>query len=336
MKTEESRIPIKHEHEHAVPTVIHDPDADMPQLRRWLTHAMENPVQFWGGVAAVVVVLAAASLMAGGMSLGRAASDEAWTKLETAKTPAERVEIAREFPKTQAERWALLQAAGEYYNQGFNDLPSNRDVALPTLKKALDTFEKVASESPEDSPQARAAALGVARTLEARNDLDRALKQYEKVAATKAWAGTPEAREAARLAAVLKKPETAAFYKELYAYKPTEAVLPPGGTGALDIPMPPFGGSGSGSATPPITIPDIPIGKAATPAAGAGSSPTTLPDLSNLPPPPPQPTAAPKVEEPKGKTIDLTPPAAAPKAKDGEIPADPFTPAKSGDGAPKK
>ena len=62
MKSEESRIPIKHEHEHAVPTVIHDPEEDMPQLRRWLTHAMENPLQFWGGVAAVAVVLAGATM----------------------------------------------------------------------------------------------------------------------------------------------------------------------------------------------------------------------------------------------------------------------------------
>src|SRR5262249_40898743 len=74
--------------------------------------------------------------------------------------------------------------------------------------------------------------------LEARNDLAKAVAQYEKVARTKAWAGTEEAREAERLARELTLPGAIAFYKELYEYKPAEVSLPPGGVGNLNFPLP--------------------------------------------------------------------------------------------------
>src|SRR5262249_24994443 len=145
--------PIKHKHEldHALPTVIHDPEHDMPVLARWVRHAMEDRVRFFGLVAAVVVVVGGLSLLASGSSLGGASSAGAGIRLGAAKTAGERVDVAKDSPKTPAERWALLQAATEYYNQGFTDLPANQEVAKPTLKKALDLFQKVADEAPKDS-----------------------------------------------------------------------------------------------------------------------------------------------------------------------------------------
>src|SRR4051794_20966656 len=208
---DEPRTRARHQLDHAIPTVIHHPEEDMPLLARWVHRAMANQTRFWGLIAALVVVVTSLVVLTSGLSIGRSTSDAAWIRLETAKTPSERVEIAREYPKTQAEQWALLQAATEFYNQGFADLPANRDAALPALKKALDLFDEVAREAAQDSPQARAAALGAARTLEARNDLDKAIKQYEKVAST--WKGSVEAAEAERLAKALRKPENVAFYK---------------------------------------------------------------------------------------------------------------------------
>ncbi|MEA2631752.1 MAG: hypothetical protein QOE66_1971, partial [Chloroflexota bacterium] len=166
---DEPRTPSRHQLDHVVPTVIHHPEQDMPLLARWVHRSMMNQTRFWGLIAALVVVVTGLVVLSNGLSLGRSTSDAAWIRLETAKTPSERVEIAREYPKTQAEQWALLQAATEFYNQGFADLPANRDAALPALKKALDLFDEVAREASQDSPQARAAALGAARTLEARN-----------------------------------------------------------------------------------------------------------------------------------------------------------------------
>ncbi|MFO0908671.1 MAG: hypothetical protein U0794_09975 [Isosphaeraceae bacterium] len=313
MKPDESRtpIPIKHRHEldHAAPTVIHDPEQDMPLLERWLRHAMESPARFWGAVAVVVVVLAGVSLLTSGVLSGGGNSSDAWTRLEAAKNSEEREKIASEFPKTPAERAALLQVAAEYYMRGFSDLPSNKDVALPTLKKALERFERVASEAPADSPQARVAALGVARTLEARNELDKALTQYEKVAKNPAWKDTPEARAAASLAELLRKPETIAFYKELYAYKAPEVTIPAGDTGKLPIEIPGLPG------LPP------PPGIGGTGSTGTGTtSPIKLPDPLTVPPPPPtRPEAKP---EPKAepKTIDLVPVSPKTEAPKAETP----------------
>jgi hypothetical protein len=189
------------------------------------------------------------------ISTRSAGSDEAWTKLELARKPAERVEIAKEFPNTPAARWGLLQAASEIYREGFRDLPNNRDAAEPMLRRSFDLFDQVERESPPDSPQARAAALGAARALEAQNKLEKAVAQYKRVAKT--WPGTDEARQAERFARELEKPENVEFYKELYAFKPPEFSLPPRGQGSLKLPFghPPVGDS---SLVPPLPLPPPP------------------------------------------------------------------------------
>ena len=156
MKPDESRTHVKHRHEQdrAAPTVIHDPEQGMNLLERKLRHLMENQVQFWTLAIGIVVVLVGVSLLASGLPFGRVSSNEAWTKLESAKTAEEGEEIARDYPKTPAQRSAPLLVAAEYYMRGFADLPTNKDVALPLLKKALDRFQEVVDDSPADSPQA--------------------------------------------------------------------------------------------------------------------------------------------------------------------------------------
>jgi len=113
-------------------------------------------------------------------------------------------------------------------------MPNNRDVALPAFGKALALYEQVARDAPKDSFQARVAALGKARALEARYELSKAIEQYQLV--VKSWPGTPEADQAKQLADALQKPEAAAFYKDLYAYAPTKMTLPPFSTEKLDFP----------------------------------------------------------------------------------------------------
>ena len=108
---DETRTPLRHQLDHAVPTVIHHPEEDMPLLARWVHRAMENQVRFWSLIAGIVVVVVGLAALSSGLSMGRSTSDKAWIQLETAKTPSERIAIAREYPKTQAEQWALLQAA---------------------------------------------------------------------------------------------------------------------------------------------------------------------------------------------------------------------------------
>ena len=107
------------------------------------------------------------------------------------------------YPGTVASEWVLLHAANEYYNTAMGDLPNNRDVAVSNLRKALDLFTISRKEAPKDSFQARAALIGKARCLEARNELAKAIEQYELVA--KNWPDSPEAEQAKKLAEALKK-----------------------------------------------------------------------------------------------------------------------------------
>jgi len=296
---DEPRSPLKHQHDHAVPTVIHHPEEDLPLLARWLHRAMANPTRFWSLLVGLVVVVLALTVLVSGFSMGKAASDEAWTELDDATTADQRVQVAQRFPNTPAERWALLQAASEFYNKGFNDLPANRDAAGPELTKALQYFEEVAKKAPKDSPQARAGAFGVARTYEARNQLQKAIEQYEYVAKT--WPDSDEAAQSKRLVELLKEPATAAFYKELYAFKPVETTLPPMGQGSLSFPPghPSVGGGKMPSLFSPLLPPPPPPSPSGTssPAGNAGS--TELPADVFAPPAAAAPATPAKAAETK-------------------------------------
>ena len=276
MMKDEPRSPSRHLLDHAIPTVIHHEEENQPILARWLKRGMDKGPGFWIPLVGLCLVVIALGIFASGLSLGHSTSDEAWNRLALAKDSNDRVKVAEEFPDAPAARWALLQAATETYNKGFRDLPANREAAEPLLRKARTQFEQVVKQSPPDSPQARVAALGVARSLEAHNDLEKAIKQYDLVAKT--WPETAEAKHAERLARALRKPENVAFYKELYAYKPIEATIPPLGTQGLTLPPNPgIGGLNLPPNHPPLDGPTTPAGPFLPPFPGG----------SFLPPPPP-------------------------------------------------
>jgi tetratricopeptide (TPR) repeat protein len=230
----EPPIPVRHQLEHEVPTVIHHPEDDMTALGRLTFHVLQDPRKYMTWVLSALLGILTLIVVLNFTSGGRSKSTEAWTKLESAKKAEQRVEIAKEFASTPVSMWALLQAATEYHNLALADLPNNREVALPLFKKALELFDQVAREAPKDSFQARAALWGKARTLEARNDLPQAIEQYELVA--KNWPGSSEADQAKKMVESLKQPEAAAFYKELYTYSPTRVTLPPLGTEEISLP----------------------------------------------------------------------------------------------------
>jgi hypothetical protein len=306
--------PLRHQYEHEVPTVIHHPEEDMTALERLFHNLLKDPARFWGWITAVVGGVLVIVVLSNYFSSSRSESTEVWERLDATQKAAEKVEIAKEYPTSSASTWALLQAASEYYQDGFRDLPSNKDAALPALKKALDLFDQVAREAPKDSPQARHAALGKARTYEARNELPKAIEQYKLVA--KNWPGTPEGKRAESIAKVLEAPGAAEFYKELYAYQPAKVTLPPAGSVTLP---------------PTMTLPGLdPLGGGLTP-------PTTSPDAAGtsfpfLPPPPTSTTtpAAP-AEAPKAAA-----PAEAPKAADTPAPKTESKPAPKAETTPSK
>ncbi len=275
-------VPVRHQFDHEVPTVIHDPEEKMTALARFTRHVAQSPGKYSFWILAVVL-FAGLVIFLNSTSMLRSGSTKEWSKLLLAKTPEDRVAIAKENPKSPAAVWALLQAASDYYNEGVRDLPDNRDVAEQRLKKARELYEQVANSADKDSFEARIAVLGKARTLEARNDLAKAIEQYDLVATT--WPGTREAEQATQLAAALRKPEAAAFYKDLYSYTSTKFTLPPINPESV---LPPLSdltkpgsnaGAGSSVSLPPMATMPLelaPDGAVAKGASGAASLPDNV------------------------------------------------------------
>jgi hypothetical protein len=181
-----------------------------------------------------------------------------------------------------AAGWALLQAAEARYQEAFNDLPANRDAALPLLTKAHDLFEQASQKADADPVCKRLAALGMARALEARGDLDAAIAQYESVA--KNFPSTGEAARAEVLAKELRKPENQKFYQNFSTFKPTEMTLPPRGRGFLDN-LPPSHPPIDGPVVPApgLDLPELPAGTGATTPPAEPKAETTPPEIPSTP-----------------------------------------------------
>jgi hypothetical protein len=275
-------IPVRHQFDHEVPTVIHHPEEKMTALARLTRRILMEPGKYTTWALGILVVVLALVVASNWNTSSRTKSTEVWDKLFSPSKPEELSEFAKQHRGTVASEWVLLYAANEFYAKAMSDLPNNRDVAVSNLKKASDLYEQLAKEATKDSFQARAAAMGLARCLESRNELARAIAQYELVASN--WPGSAEAEQAKRLAESLKKPEAAAFYKELYAYSPPKFTLPPLGRERFDFPsttegFPPLrpslsSPSGSVPALPvEVTPPDI---SEIRPAPGTGKLPVDV------------------------------------------------------------
>jgi hypothetical protein len=308
MNDEHRPVPV-HELDHAVPPALHHPkEDDSTLLARWLARGLEKGPVFWVLAIGAVAVVVGLATLASGLAASKTADPQSWVELMAAKTAEESLKLAEAHPDTPLAISARLQAANREYEQGFDALtnPAQRDLAGPRLKKALDLFRQVAKEAAKDSPQAPIAAFGVARTLEARNELPEAIKQYREVAS--AYPGTPEAKRSEVMVKALEDPANVAFYKELYAYKPPAAVTPPGQT------------------TPPPLIPGM------DPSLGIPSAldptksflPSQLQGPTDIDPPPAT-TPAPGGTPPPATTPAPAAPGVEPKAEPkAELPANPL------------
>jgi hypothetical protein len=296
MKTNEPAERPKHLlPEHAAPDLHHHPEEDETALARWLRQAMGQGAKFWlglFGVLALIFALWGASTLRVG---AKSQASESWRELILSGTP-ESLEAASRAPSGPAAGWILLRAGESAFNEGLRDIASNREAGLEHLKTAFGRFREAYEKAGAQAPEKPLAALGMARTLEARGELDEAVSQYELVAKT--WPNTPWATQAKDQAEILKQPASRAFYKELAEFKPAPMTLPPGGSAGLgsfpglpglpglpagmsDLPAP----GGAVDDLPPLSPPS---GGA---APGASEAPTPIPAPSD-PPTPPVPSGA--------------------------------------------
>ncbi len=303
-KTQEQHAEALPEHllEHASETHIHDPNADRTALEIWIRKKIDGGPAAWGpwlgGLLAVILGAAFLSQTSGGGKTG----EQAWTKLLTATSASEYVDIADAAKTGAAASWASYMAAQQYYTQAIASLLVNRETADLNLNRAKDAYQKALDRAREikDEELANTAELGLARTLEMQGKLTEAIELYDKIA--KAATGTTIGEKAAACAALLRKPEATTFYQSLATYKPQPVSTPPG--------FPGFGDLGLPSDHPPL---DGPTTKTNVPAL-----PNPGDMLRDLAPPPTSPTA------PSGDALkDLAPPPVSKPA----APATPSAPA---------
>ena len=204
-----------------------------------------------------------------------------WKELILAEDTAKRAELGKASTGPVAS-WALIQAAETRYLEGFQDLPQNRDSALEKMKAAYDLFLQAREKSAAGTHERYYASMGLARTLEARGEVDDAIKQYEELAT--AWAESPLGEEAKRYAERLKKPRSREYYKEFAVFQPTPATLPPGGSLDLGFPLP--GLPGGSTTLPGNAIPGLGDRPALIPPASTRHGPGYGPGATPHPPPP--------------------------------------------------
>ncbi len=327
MKDEHAPV---HQLEHSEPTVIHHPEQDMTVLARWLQHGMEQGPRFWLLLGGVVLVLVAIAALSTGLVAGKASGSEAWLELTQAKTAEDRIKIAEAHPGTPVAGWAKLMSAREEYENGVDDLttPGRKELAGPRLNKALKLFQEVAKDAGNNTSQAVAGLFGAARTLEAHNELDKAIEQYKLV--VERFPDSPEAKQSQVMIKALEEPLNQMFYKELYAYKPpanptpTSGGAPFGGLGGPGSLFTPPGNFGLGQPSKKSFLPEN-----MTPPTGLDAPPPSTAPTPALEPPKDQ---APKKDEAPtpAPTSPTPPPTETPKPEPpkAELPADPFAPPK--------
>ena len=316
--------PTRPKHEfppEVVPPVVHTEPVDETMLAAWLRRTMSQGPKSWALTLGMVALVVAAFYFGNGLVAGKVETNQEWAALMLAKDDDDRLRVA-ESSSYPIEPWALIQGAEGRYREGFENLPANRDAAMPLLSRAVELFTDAERKSPAGSASKRIAALGMARALEARNERDKALDQYRAVA--KAYPAEAEGKRAATLADRLARPDSEEFYKRLFAFEPRKATLPglPGTSGSLLPPgLPSFGTNPIAPDFKPSPMPKATVNDL-IPAPGADK-----PAMLVVEPP--------KAGAPVGLPAnpfagDIKPAAQPPKAEPsavkpaGELPANPF------------
>lgn len=181
------------------------------QLADWLGAMMERlrpraNLILTGAVILLIALLAASFLM----RRSRSRSQAAWTALATAATPTELAAVSDDYPGTPAGNWAMLRSADVEFAMGMQQLLRNREQALVSLRAAERSYERLAAGSPESPLVDERASMGLAKTLEALGEVERAKEAYQAV--LDRFPNGLFATEAGKRIEDLKDPKIAEFY----------------------------------------------------------------------------------------------------------------------------
>ncbi len=273
----------------------HDPDKT--ELEKVLNVSLDKIEPYSSQL--LVAFVAIALLFGGWIYMSRTSgqvSTVGWKEFASTTAPSDFKAIAEKHPNAPVATWALLQAARGYTSEGLQQALTNREASDESLGEARDAYKQLLDRGQKVPPEAREEALfGMATCLEALSgaDTSEAVAAYETL--LKEFPQTRHRRWADRRIAILKQPQTEAFYAWFRKQNPTPD----------DRPLPKDLMHGGGIDLPGFEIP-----------TGTGSSKPAMSDA-------PGGSAAPFPEDAPDKTpASATPPAPAlPAPSDSAAPA---------------
>ena len=99
-------IPVRHQFDHEVPTVIHHPEEKMTALARLTRRLLLEPGKLVSWALGILTVVIALYFVANWTSSSRTKTSELWTKLYTETKPEALAETAKKYAGTAASQWA--------------------------------------------------------------------------------------------------------------------------------------------------------------------------------------------------------------------------------------
>lgn len=246
------------------------------ELADWLGRTIElieaNYRAVLGVLVAVVVVVGAALYL---RSESTSRRSEGWDRFFQAQASQDFVgdmlSVSENYDGTSAGAWAKLIVADSQLIQATDQLFQNRADANDKLRRALTGYQEVADSSiaERDPLLQQRAILGMARSYESLNQLDKARDEYKKLTDTGRWANPIFTEQAERRLKALDQPSTKQFYDWFAKHEP----LPPSSAPTADQLK---ANLNSLPDSPPTTpAPETPPAAAAdtnAPAEGAGDS----------------------------------------------------------------
>ena len=222
--------------------------------------------------------------------------------------------LIEEYPTSKASGWARQMVADNDLLKGTEALLVDKDEAMESLKKAVEGYESLLSETSDANIQARA-QIGLAQAYESMGEVEKATQAWEQVASnTNSEAFAKHAKSRIEW---LASANSKTFYQWLANFKPEPKPQ-------LNLPS----NLNSLPGTPDLKFPEIPF----TPPAA--TTPATTPPATEPPAAPAAETPAPAAETPAAPATETPAPATDTPAPAAEAPATPpATPAEGSGGS---
>jgi len=215
-------------------------ELEQNQLADWLAQKIEAVKPYTNWILGTLLLLAVGGTWYSISSRQATALEgEGWDQLYAAlaageHSPGELEEIVAEYDGTPLAHWAATLAGDLRLDLGCKYLFFNKPTANQELRDAEGHYRTVFEQSSSSMLRERA-TYGLARTLEAQGNLEKAIERYDEVG-TK-WPNGAYAKAAATRSKDLQKESTKTFYDRFSKFDPQPPAAGDSGGAAARLPF---------------------------------------------------------------------------------------------------